>query len=90
MACSCCVFLLKLSSVLFSVVQTGCCFDLCVCICIDSDWAVMEIVCDVLSSGLCNAEQCDAKLTERWSPSAASSLSPPSPPLRYAQCHTAT
>lgn len=62
MACSCCVFLLKLSSVLFSVVQTGCCFDLCVCICIDSDWAVMEIVCDVLSSGLCNAEQYDAKL----------------------------
>lgn len=51
------------------------------CICIDSDWAVMEIVCDVLSSGLCNAEQ--------WSASVMSSFTPPSS-LRYAQCRTGT
>lgn len=30
------------------------------CVSIDCDWPVMEIVCDVLSSELCNAEQCDA------------------------------
>jgi len=54
----------------------------CVYICIDSAWAVMEIVCDVLSSGLCNAEQ--------WSASAVPSLTPPSPLLHYARCHTGT